>query len=102
MSAITRMGKAVALLALLAQLALPFGATARAGAPGRPIDSAGGPPDPVQVGDPDAGHNGLWEYLRQSISAMKIGPPHLRDFAKHFARESGPRTRTAARKVSRR
>jgi hypothetical protein len=36
-------------------LLLTFGSIARAGAPGRPIDRSGSPPDPepVMVGDPD-------------------------------------------------
>ena len=51
MRALTRMR----LLAAVCALLMTFGSIARAGAPGRPIDQPGSPPEPVplQVGDPD-------------------------------------------------
>ena len=49
MRALTRMR----LLAAVCALLMTFASISRAGVPGRPIDRPDGPPDPVQVGDPD-------------------------------------------------
>jgi len=80
MSAHTRTRLPAALCVLLL---LTFSSIARAGAPGRPIDRSGGPPDgePTEVGDPDAGHNGLWDYARQILIAAQLNNGFLRIYA---------------------
>ena len=70
-------------LTALCVLLLAVASIAHAGVPGRPIDRPGGPPDPdpTMVGDPDAGHNGLWAYWKQLILAIELGNPQLRGLA---------------------
>jgi hypothetical protein len=80
MSAHTRTRLPAALCVLLL---LTFGSIARAGMPSKPIDRSGGLPDtePVMVGDPDAGHNGLWAYTRQLLIAAQLNLSFLPTYA---------------------
>ena len=73
-----RNGVLVALCAMLLGLAT----VARAGVPDRPIDRPGGPPDPdpVMVGDPDAGNGGLVANWKRFVIAVELGNPRLRNF----------------------
>ena len=79
MTALTRTRLPAALCVLLL---LTVGSIARAGAPGRPIDRSGGPPEsePVEVGDPDAGHGSITiaTYLRQWWGGMQLQLPAFR------------------------
>ncbi len=69
-------------LAALFAMLLGLATVARAGVPGRPIDRPGGPPDPdpVMVGDPDAGNGGLVANWMRFVIAVELGNPRLRNF----------------------
>ena len=73
-------------LAAVCVLLLTFASIAQAGIPDRPIDQSGTPSPQTEVGEPDTGHNGLWEYMRQVIIAAQLGSTHLRIFALPFAK----------------
>jgi hypothetical protein len=99
MSAHTRKRLPAALCVLLL---LTLGSVARAGMPSKPIDRSGGPPDsePTMVGDPDAGHNGLWSYVRQILIVAQLNSSFLPTYTppipattRHLRRPSSLRVR---------
>lgn len=91
MRALTRMRTLAAACALLLMIA----GTAVAGAPGRPIDRPDSPPpQPTEVGEPDAGHNLTVQLFRQLIVAATLSNPYLRWLG--LPMRFGPTTTTGA------
>ncbi len=52
----------------------------------KPIDSPQGPPapNPTEVGDPDLGHNLVWDRYKHLFIAALESNPYLRKFARSF------------------
>lgn len=96
MRALTRTRSLAALCVLLM---LTFGSIARAGAPTRPIDRSGSPPetDPVMVGDPDAGHDLLVLPFAGRLLVLRIPT-----FVRHLGMSIFTRTTTRTPQKQRR